>query len=434
MFIHFITWWQLRTQTSRMSDHIITPRMDWNAPDLSETFALFQQQMRLYFSVRNIKIDKQLDNLLLALGANGLKIYNSWSLDSSENNTDNVFIKFQDHLEPHANYWLSRFHLQQIRQRTDETVDNFVARIKLRAKKCGTRDNIEFEQRVIETIIAGIRYETVQRELLTKPKMLTLQDAVQLCRSYEVSIIQLRELKDVQHKHSTHTDQFVDAIKTSRTPCSYCGRTHTRHEVCPARGTFCKTCGKQNHWAEVCRSRQQPQMTSTTHLPTTKQQPRNVHSVIESPSPPCDDPKELYFSPVTVSTVTRDEALTHISVQLPTHPLNTACMRVKVDTGAQGNVLPLRVFSGMFPEYMDNNTPKVSVLEQYNNTKLTAYNGTSIPHYGTITLKCWKKRQTMDRPCFLCGQLPRARYYWAPEQSVTRPRYTTLFSSIEQRG
>ena len=43
---------------------------------------------------------------------------------------------------------------------------------------------------------------------------------------------------------------------------------------------------------------------------------------------------------------------------------------------------------------MDNNIPKISVLEQYNNTKLTAYNGTSIPHYGTITLKCRKK----DRP------------------------------------
>ena len=151
--------------------------------------------------MRNIKIYKQLDNLLLALGANGLQIYNSWSLDSSENNMDNVFIKFRDHLEPHTNYWLSRLHLQQIRQRTEETVDNFVDRIKLKAKKCSTRDNIEFEQRVSETIIAGIRYETVQRELLTKPKMLTLQDAVQLCRSYEVSIIQLRGLKDVHHTH-----------------------------------------------------------------------------------------------------------------------------------------------------------------------------------------------------------------------------------------
>ena len=66
-------------------------------------------------------------------------------------------------------------------------------------------------------------------------------------------------------------------------------------------------------------------------------------------------------------------------------------MRVKVDTGAQGNLLPLRVFSGMFPEYMDNNIPKVSVLEQCNNTKLTAYNETSITRYGTITLNCRKK-------------------------------------------
>ena len=84
----------------------------------------------------------------------------------------------------------------------------------------------------------------------------------------------------------------------------------------------------------------------------------------------------------------------------------------------------------MFPEYMDNNFPKVSVLEQYNNTTLIAYNGTRIPHYDTITLNCRQK----DRPSFLCGPFPRARYYWAPEQSVTRPRYATLFISFEQRG
>ena len=134
-----------------------------------------------------------------------VQIYNSWCLDSSENNTDNVFIKFQDHLEPHVNYWLSRLHLQQIRQKTEETVDNCVARIKLKAKKCGTRDNIEFEQRVIETIIVGVRYESVQRDLLTKSKTLTLQDAVQLGRSYEVSIIQLmgteRCSAQPQHTH-----------------------------------------------------------------------------------------------------------------------------------------------------------------------------------------------------------------------------------------
>ena len=141
----------------------------------------------------------------MGVGRQQQQIYNSWSLDCSENNTDNVFIQFQDHLEPHANNWLYRLHLQQIRKKTEEAVDNFVARIKLKAKQCGTRDNIEFDKRVITIIIAGVRYESVQGDLLTTPKTLTLQDAVQLCRSYEVSIIQLRELKDAEHIHNHGT-------------------------------------------------------------------------------------------------------------------------------------------------------------------------------------------------------------------------------------
>ena len=48
----------------------------------------------------------------------------------------------------------------------------------------------------------------------------------------------------------------------------------------------------------------------------------------------------------------------------------------------------------MFPEYMDNNILKVSVLEQCKNTKLTAYNRIIISHYGTISLNCQKN----DRP------------------------------------
>ena len=61
----------------------------------------------------------------------------------------------------------------------------------------------------------------------------------------------------------------------------------------------------------------------------------------------------------------------------------------------------------MFPEYMDNNIPKVSVIEHYNNTKLTAYNGTSIPHYGTITLKC-RKRTYHGQTIFSMWPTPQA--------------------------
>ena len=70
----------------------------------------------------------------------------------------------------------------------------------------------------------------------------------------------------------------------------------------------------------------------------------------------------------------------------------------------------------------------MNVLEQCNNTKLTAYNGTIIPHYGTITLT-WL---TMVRPCFLCGKHP--IHHLAPELPVTMTHYATLWSSFDQRG
>ena len=44
---------------------------------------------------------------------------------------------------------------------------------------------------------------------------------------------------------------------------------------------------------------------------------------------------------VHINTVSRDEAITNISVQLPDS------MEVKVHTGAQGNVLQMRAFRTM---------------------------------------------------------------------------------------
>ena len=57
---------------------------------------------------------------------------------------------------------------------------------------------------------------------------------------------------------------------------------------------------------------------------------------------------------VHINTVARDEAITNISGQLPYRPLVPASMEVKVDTGAQGNVLPMGAFRVTCPDRMDN--------------------------------------------------------------------------------
>ena len=83
------------------------------------------------------------------------------------------------------------------------------------------------------------------------------------------------------------------------------------------------------------------------------------------------------------------------------------------------------VIFDMFPEYMDNNIPKVSVLEHCNNTKLIVYNGTIIPHYGTITLNCHKNDRPWSDNVFYVANCPGPVIIGLPRgQSLGLLRYT----------
>ena len=199
--------------------------MNWSEPDLVEALSLFKQRMNVYFNVQNIKNDKKLDTVLLSVGLPGLQINKSWTLSGSENTIENVWYKFEHHLQPQNNQWLARLYLHQTRQRPEESVDSFVSHVRLQAKKCGTRATREFNDRVIETIISCVKYDIVQRDLLTTPETLSLDEAIGMCRNYEVAAGQLNELKCIQQS--------------------------------PALGTTCSNCGRRNHWVVVCRSRSQ---------------------------------------------------------------------------------------------------------------------------------------------------------------------------------
>ena len=62
-------------------------------------------------------------------------------------------------------------------------------------------------------------------------------------------------------------------------------------------------------------------------------------------------------------------------------------MRLKIDTGAQGNTLPVSTFRRMFPEKLDvDGFP--SMKKQFINKKLIAYNGTPIKCFGNIKILC----------------------------------------------
>ena len=56
---------------------------------------------------------------------------------------------------------------------------------------------------------------------------------------------------------------------------------------------------------------------------------------------------------------------------------------MKIDTGAQGDTLPVRLFCEMYPGKVDSpGVPRRNVVKN-RHVLLTAYNGTKISQYGT---------------------------------------------------
>ena len=98
-------------------DHV--PRMDWSVQNQADTFKLFKQRIELYFKAKRIEPEDQVVHILLQVGDEGLRRYNSWSLTEDERkDPGKIFEKFMEQLEPSENYRISRLKLMHFRSRT----------------------------------------------------------------------------------------------------------------------------------------------------------------------------------------------------------------------------------------------------------------------------------------------------------------------------
>lgn len=117
-----------------------------------------------------------------------------------------------------------------------------------------------------------------------------------------------------------------------------------------------------------------------------KESQGKVHTVEEINS----DFDELCFKSIQVDSSNfkpvRDEAFVKIQLDPPHIDHRYPTLKVSVDSGAQGNVLPLRVYKNMFPGQLDEDGFPTGTTP--NQTKLTAYNGTQIPQHGVCSTKC----------------------------------------------
>ena len=190
-------------------------------------------------------------------------------------------------------------------------------------------------------------------------------------------------------------DRSSNAIrrKHEREFCNNCGKQHPRNK-CPAYGTSCRKCGKANHWQSVCRSGKRKQLNQGRKSVFKKV----IHAIDDRDD---DDDEILTISTIEVNAIedmqhsihdTRDEAFATLEITQPEkkRKINLQCT---VDTGAQSNVLPVRLLRIIAPEkFDDKGNHKPEALEK-NKAVLSAYGGSIIKQLGTINIPCKYKEK-----------------------------------------
>ena len=167
-------------------------------------------------------------------------------------------------------------------------------------------------------------------------------------------------------------------------------------------------CHKDIHWAKVCRSnpqgitstrgRQRNRANSRPCNLTNSRDRRRRRAVSRNRRDGnerelSDQFKTIIFESITVNAIaprklSEDEVFVTVAINLRRLSNRPATLRAKLNAGAQGKVLPLRLYHRIYPEY---STPgglsKPEVVKQLP-TVLTAYDGAKIKQHGKCAITC----------------------------------------------
>ena len=114
--------------------------------------------------------------------------------------------------------------------------------------------------RLMEQLIVGTNHVQIQEKLLEKGDSLSSLDAaLDIARTYEATKSHVAQMQapSMAGVHDVRTQKSKEKKDDgSSSNCSHCGPDHRTSDKCPAQGDVCKKCGKLNHWAKVCRSKQ----------------------------------------------------------------------------------------------------------------------------------------------------------------------------------
>jgi hypothetical protein len=216
--------------------------------NLAVNWKRFQRSWKNYeigSRLKELSLEMRTATLLTCIGPDALDILEGLDFEeeSQRNNIDIVMKKLEEYCVGETNEIYERYCFNKRDQEINETVELYVTVLRKLAKTCnfGTLENSLIRDR----LVVGIRDNNIRKRLLQVSK-LTLKDAIDICRSYESTCLQLKAMSQEAEVHKVDKAKpgFERSLKrvggeVSRkvTTCKFCGKSHPMNKLmCPAWG------------------------------------------------------------------------------------------------------------------------------------------------------------------------------------------------------
>jgi hypothetical protein len=196
--------------------------------------------------------------------------------DSEKDKLEDVIKIFDDYFKPKQNEVINSYNLNKRNQEDGESFDAYYTAIKKMVENCNFGD--QKDRMIRDKIVIGVQDRRTQQKLL-EVKDLTLEKAVDICRSAELSrefvktlsnpeVHAMRSERVEQHGQQSKAKYFNNNYKTSQPHFSsekdnkarynksfyHCKKCNTEHgpRQCPAYGKTCTKCNRMNHFSVGC--------------------------------------------------------------------------------------------------------------------------------------------------------------------------------------
>lgn len=356
----------------RLNDPIVIPRPPQEVPvhkstatckppkepsldgDKAQEWFDFEREFLRYFRITQsyyLDPEVQVDLLLATAGEKIRRIFYQLRLSEAESKDLGAVIKalrqvFSEQQSPFVNSYL----FMKIKREPGEDLDNFVTRLRESARKCAFADE---DRRVLEQLVFSTIDNVDVLKRIIKESPPSLDEMIRILKTDEVAMREMDRMVNneaavnaINHfKSKRPTPQRPDNTKSMRQAsgpqrggdCANCIFAHSKDDSCPAKKMECFYCKKRGHMIAKCRKR-----TQETKESFGKGDRRRKVNAIAEESDSDDSDGEAAIDNVFIASLdsSSDERSWQTAIRIADKKVNC-----KVDTGAEVNVLPKRIFN-----------------------------------------------------------------------------------------